>query len=68
MGNISIIAHAADDLRGRGARASRSQRPTQANVPIAYGEVCGSDLHYWRPIAAGASVLPPSRCVLGHES
>nr|WP_241731938.1 alcohol dehydrogenase catalytic domain-containing protein [Microbacterium ginsengiterrae] len=38
----------------------------EAVVSIAYGGICGSDLHYWRHGAAGASVLREPM-VLGHE-
>ncbi|HEY8701138.1 MAG TPA: L-idonate 5-dehydrogenase, partial [Arthrobacter sp.] len=40
--------------------------PDQAVVEIAYGGICGSDLHYWLHGAAGESVLK-APMVLGHE-
>nr|WP_276610971.1 zinc-binding dehydrogenase [Kineococcus siccus] len=40
--------------------------PGDAVVRIAYGGVCGSDLHYWTHGAAGESVLR-APMVLGHE-
>jgi L-idonate 5-dehydrogenase len=40
--------------------------PGEALVDVAYGGVCGSDLHYWRDGAVGASVLR-APMILGHE-
>jgi L-idonate 5-dehydrogenase len=42
------------------------RRPDQALIRVAYGGVCGSDLHYWLHGAAGASILRHPM-VLGHE-
>jgi L-idonate 5-dehydrogenase len=65
MSNPGVVAHAADDLRiedvGEPAPAA-----SEAVVEIAYGGICGSDLHYWRHGAAGASVLREPM-LLGHE-
>jgi len=65
MSNLAVVAHAADDLRiddiGEPAPAA-----DEAIVAVAYGGVCGSDLHYWRHGAAGASILREPM-VLGHE-
>ncbi|WP_029262570.1 MULTISPECIES: alcohol dehydrogenase catalytic domain-containing protein [unclassified Microbacterium] len=63
--NLAVVAHAADDLRIEdiGAPAPRSD---EAVVDVAYGGICGSDLHYFRHGAAGASVLREPM-VLGHE-
>lgn len=65
MTNLAVVAHAADDLR-----IDDIGEPTpdadEAVVAIAYGGVCGSDLHYWRHGAAGASILREP-LVLGHE-
>ena len=65
MQNFAVVAHAADDLRVEdiGAVAPAAD---EAVVEIAYGGICGSDLHYWRHGAAGASVLREPM-VLGHE-
>lgn len=41
-------------------------RPDEAVVEIAYGGICGSDLHYWLHGAAGESILREP-LVLGHE-
>ncbi len=65
MGNIGVVAHAADDLRVE-ELGEPSPAADEAVVQIAYGGVCGSDLHYWRHGAAGASVLREP-LVLGHE-
>ena len=40
--------------------------PGEALVDVAYGGVCGSDLHYWREGAVGTSVLR-APMILGHE-
>jgi L-iditol 2-dehydrogenase/L-idonate 5-dehydrogenase len=40
--------------------------PDEAVVDIAYGGICGSDLHYWLHGAAGESILR-APMVLGHE-
>ncbi|QMU95862.1 alcohol dehydrogenase catalytic domain-containing protein [Microbacterium esteraromaticum] len=65
MSNPGVIAYAAGDLRVEDLGAP-SPTADQAIVDIAYGGVCGSDLHYWRHGAAGASVLREPM-VLGHE-
>ncbi|GAA4394095.1 zinc-binding dehydrogenase [Tsukamurella soli] len=63
--NIAIVAHATGDLR-----VDPTPEPVpaadEAVVEIAYGGVCGSDLHYWLHGAAGASILR-APMVLGHE-
>ncbi|MGF6823216.1 L-idonate 5-dehydrogenase [Microbacterium sp. ZKA21] len=65
MQNLAVIAHAADDLRVEDA-GPVSPAADEAVVRIAYGGVCGSDLHYWQHGAAGASVLREPM-ILGHE-
>lgn len=65
MGNIAVVAYGADDLRVEEV-GEPSPTADEAVVEIAYGGVCGSDLHYWRHGAAGASVLREP-LVLGHE-
>lgn len=65
MKNIAVVAHAADDLRVEDAGAPEPASD-EAVVDIAYGGICGSDLHYWRHGAAGASVLREPM-ILGHE-
>ncbi|HWV49981.1 MAG TPA: alcohol dehydrogenase catalytic domain-containing protein, partial [Microbacterium sp.] len=65
MQNLAVIAYAADDLRVEDA-GPVSSAADEAVVRIAYGGVCGSDLHYWKHGAAGASVLREPM-ILGHE-
>ncbi|MCX6502184.1 MAG: alcohol dehydrogenase catalytic domain-containing protein [Microbacterium sp.] len=65
MANIGVVAHAAGDVRIDDIGEPRPA-PHEAVVEIAYGGVCGSDLHYWRHGAAGASILREPM-VLGHE-
>lgn len=47
-------------------RPEPSPRPNEAVIEVAYGGVCGSDLHYWKHGAAGESILR-GPLVLGHE-
>lgn len=62
---VGVVAHAKDDLR---VESVPVQQPAahQAIVDIAYGGICGSDLHYWTHGAAGESILK-SPMILGHE-
>lgn len=60
-----VVIHTAGDLRVV-KRPLGSPRDDEAIVDIAYGGICGSDLHYWQHGAAGASVLK-APMVLGHE-
>jgi L-idonate 5-dehydrogenase len=61
----AVVVHAAGDLRIDDVPVP-SPRADQAAVEIAYGGICGSDLHYWLHGAAGESVLK-APMVLGHE-
>ena len=61
----AVVAHGADDLRVE-SLPEPAPAPDEAVVEVAYGGVCGSDLHYWRHGAAGASILREPM-VLGHE-
>ncbi|KXO98807.1 zinc-binding dehydrogenase [Tsukamurella pseudospumae] len=63
--NLGVVAHAAGDLR---VQALPEPEPTadEAVIAIAYGGVCGSDLHYWLHGAAGTSILR-APLLLGHE-
>lgn len=61
----AVVAHAAGDLRVE-HRPAPEPRDDQALVDVAYGGICGSDLHYARHGAAGTSVLREPM-VLGHE-
>ena len=63
--SLAVVAHAAGDLRLE-AVPLRVRRPDETVVRIAYGGICGSDLHYWLHGAAGESVLR-APLVLGHE-
>nr|WP_154923978.1 alcohol dehydrogenase catalytic domain-containing protein [Microbacterium testaceum] len=65
MNNLAVVAHAADDLRIDDI-GEPIPDADEAVVAVAYGGVCGSDLHYWRHGAAGASILREP-LVLGHE-
>ena len=61
----AVIAHAAGDLRVETIDVP-APAPDQAQLAIAYGGICGSDLHYWSHGAAGESILK-APMVLGHE-
>lgn len=61
----AVIAHGRDDLRIENIPV-RSPGPGEAVVAIAYGGICGSDLHYWRHGAVGESILR-APMILGHE-
>ena len=63
--STGVVAHAAGDLRVEQVPL-RVSAPDEAVVEVAYGGVCGSDLHYWIRGAAGESVLR-APMVLGHE-
>lgn len=65
MKNLAVVAHAADDLRIEDV-GEPMPAADEAIVDIAYGGVCGSDLHYWTHGAAGASILREPM-ILGHE-
>lgn len=65
MSNLAVVAHAADDLRVEDI-GEPEPAADEAIVEVAYGGVCGSDLHYWRHGAAGASILREPM-ILGHE-
>lgn len=57
--------HSAGDLRVERIDVPAPQMD-EAIVEIAYGGICGSDLHYWTHGAAGESILREPM-VLGHE-
>lgn len=63
--NLAVVAHAKDDLRVE-TIAEPSSNTGEALVEIAFGGICGSDLHYWLHGAAGESILR-APMVLGHE-
>ncbi|AIY00736.1 sorbitol dehydrogenase [Arthrobacter sp. PAMC 25486] len=61
----AVVAHGKGDLRIEDV-ALVQPGADQAVVEIAYGGICGSDLHYWLHGAAGESILKDPM-VLGHE-
>ena len=62
---LGVVAHGAGDLRVESVPLRRPAA-SEAVVEIAYGGVCGSDLHYWTHGAAGESILR-APMLLGHE-
>ena len=63
--NLGVVAHAKDDLRVD-KLPEPTPAPDEAVIEIAYGGICGSDLHYWMHGAAGESILREP-LLLGHE-
>jgi L-idonate 5-dehydrogenase len=63
--NLAVIAYAKDDLRVEDVGFPEAGE-SDAIVEIAYGGICGSDLHYWLHGAAGESILKEP-LMLGHE-
>ncbi|HWC81770.1 MAG TPA: alcohol dehydrogenase catalytic domain-containing protein [Pseudonocardiaceae bacterium] len=61
----ALRVHGADDLRVD-AEPAPARGPGDAVIGVEYGGICGSDLHYWRDGAVGASVLR-APMILGHE-
>lgn len=61
----AVRVHAAGDLRVEPVDIGEPAQ-NEAVLRIEYGGVCGSDVHYWRDGAAGASVLK-APMILGHE-
>ena len=61
----AVVAHGPDDVRVERI-AVRRPESHEAVVAVAYGGICGSDLHYWRHGAVGESILR-APMVLGHE-
>lgn len=62
---LAVVAHAAGDLRVEEIQLA-APAADEARVAIAYGGICGSDLHYWSHGAAGESILK-APMILGHE-
>ncbi len=65
MSNPGIVIHKAGDLRVRDV-GEPAPAADEAIVEIAYGGICGSDLHYWKDGTSGASILREPM-ILGHE-
>jgi L-idonate 5-dehydrogenase len=63
MRALIVSGPGALDVRDRPAAAPE---PYEAVVRVAYGGICGSDVHYWKDGQVGESVLR-SPMVLGHE-
>jgi L-idonate 5-dehydrogenase len=63
--NPGVVAHGANDLRVEDVGAP-APRPDEAVLEIAYGGICGSDLHYWQHGAVGDAVIK-APMTLGHE-
>jgi threonine dehydrogenase-like Zn-dependent dehydrogenase len=63
--NAAVVVHGAGDLRVD-ELPTPTPGPDEAVIAVAYGGVCGSDLHYWRSGAVGESILREPM-VLGHE-
>lgn len=63
--NLALVAHATLDVRVE-ALPEPVPAADEAVVAVAYGGICGSDLHYWMHGAAGQSILREPM-VLGHE-
>jgi L-iditol 2-dehydrogenase/L-idonate 5-dehydrogenase len=63
--NLALLAHAREDLRVQDV-PEPEPAADEAVIAIAFGGICGSDLHYWLHGAAGQSILREPM-VLGHE-
>ena len=61
----AVVAHAAGDLRIEDIPVP-APAPDEAVIEVAFGGICGSDLHYWLHGAAGESILK-APMILGHE-
>ena len=62
---LGVVAYAANDLRVEPVPL-REPAADETVVEVAYGGICGSDLHYWLHGAAGESILR-APMVLGDE-
>jgi len=63
--SLGVVAHGKGDLRVETVERT-APKPEEAVVQVAYGGICGSDLHYWLDGAAGESILREPM-LLGHE-
>ncbi|MCU1404177.1 MAG: L-idonate 5-dehydrogenase, partial [Glaciihabitans sp.] len=62
---LAVVAHAKGDLRLDEIDIAEPA-PHETIVEVAYGGICGSDLHYWTHGSAGESILR-APMILGHE-
>lgn len=62
---LGVVVHGEGDLRVE-AVSPPAPAADESVVRIAYGGICGSDLHYWLHGAAGESILREP-LLLGHE-
>lgn len=62
---LGVVCHGAQDLRVEEIEA-RSLAPDEVLVNVAYGGICGSDMHYFHRGAVGDFALREPM-VLGHE-
>lgn len=51
---LAVVVHGQHDLRVE-QRSLPDPAADEAVIEVAYGGICGSDLHYWRHAAAGES-------------
>jgi len=65
MTSLGVVAHGKGDVRVENVERA-TPAADEAVVQIAYGGICGSDLHYWLDGAAGESILR-APMLLGHE-
>lgn len=63
--SLGVVAHAKEHLQVEPISVPAAAA-NQTVVDVAYGGICGSDLHYWLHGAAGESILK-APMVLGHE-
>ncbi|MCB1882844.1 MAG: L-idonate 5-dehydrogenase [Geminicoccaceae bacterium] len=64
---LSVVAHAARDLRVEDMDAPPAPGPGEVAVDMRVGGICGSDLHYFNHGGVGANRLKEPM-VLGHEA
>lgn len=65
MQSKSVVIHAPRDLR-LDAQTTEDLRPGEVRIGVAYGGICGSDLHYYHDGGFG-TVRIKEPMVLGHE-
>src|SRR5436190_22541043 len=62
---LAAVCHGAKDVRIE-PRADRALAPDEVRVAVAYGGICGSDLHYYHRGAVG-DFFVREPLTLGHE-